>query len=75
MTFTLHYKHQSGPEKTRTFQDRTAAAVYGVAHYLVDNNYATPPTAGRIAGLFLADGEAVCDGIEFWADKDAEVAP
>ena len=63
---TLHIKHPAGETKTRQFKTRADAAKYGIAYYLADNRYASPHAAGYTAGVFLADGEASCDGIDFW---------
>lgn len=67
---TLKIKHPAGPTKTREFNTRAAAAKYGIAYYLADNRYADPRAAGYTAGVFLATGEASCDGIDFWTDEE-----
>ena len=66
----LRFKHPAGPEWRRKFKSRAEAAKYGIAYYLTDNGYANPRTAAYVAGEFEKNGEASCDGIDFWTVPD-----
>lgn len=68
----LRFKHPAGPERRRKFKSRTEAAQIGVAYYLTDNGYASRTTAAHVAGEFERNGEASCDGIDFWTAPDKE---
>lgn len=71
----LRVTYPDGRERDRSFTGRRDAAQYGVAHFLVDNGYATKQAATCAASTYETVGESTVNGYTFGEVLGSVVAP